>query len=102
MKTLVAFATALSLTFGVAFADVESKLPQSKLDVQVALLDRCLDPDGNGQIDALTDGIILLRAMFLLTGTAVVSPDVVGDSATRTTWPEIRDFLNANCGTAFQ
>ena len=59
-----------------------------------------LDLDGNGAIDPLTDGIMLMRAFFGLTGAAVTN-NALGAGATRMTWPEIRVFLNANCGTNF-
>ena len=58
------------------------------------------DVDGNGATDALTDGLLLLRAMFGLTGTAVTN-GAVGSNATRSTWSLIRTYLNGNCGTAF-
>ena len=45
-----------------------------------------LDVDGNGGIDALTDGLMLLRAMFGLTGTAVTSNAIGGGAPSRTTW----------------
>ncbi|MBK8741248.1 MAG: hypothetical protein IPM02_17775 [Betaproteobacteria bacterium] len=59
-----------------------------------------LDIDGNTAIDALTDGLMLLRAMFGLTGTAVTNA-AVGDGASRTTWSQIQPYLNGNCGTGF-
>ena len=59
-----------------------------------------MDLDGNGTIDPLTDGIMLMRAFFGLTG-ASVTQNALGAGATRVTWPEIRVFLNANCGTNF-
>jgi Metallo-peptidase family M12B Reprolysin-like len=56
---------------------------------------------------ASTDGLILLRAMRGLTG-AAVTQDAIGAGATRTQWnapagpnANIREWLNANCGTAF-
>ena len=57
-----------------------------------------LDVDGNGKIDALTDGLMFLRAMFGLTGDAITN-NAIGAGATRKTYPEIRAFMNANCGT---
>lgn len=60
-----------------------------------------LDVDGNGTPDALTDGLMVLRALFGLTGTAVTN-NAVGGGATRDEWPEIRAFLNGNCGTSLQ
>ena len=59
-----------------------------------------LDVDGNGSIDALTDGLLMLRAMFGLTGTAVTN-GAVGGGAQRTTWAQLRPYLNGNCGAAF-
>ncbi len=56
--------------------------------------------EGEGQTDALTDGMLILRAMFGLTGSAVTT-GVVGGSATRGTWDLIQPFLNAHCGTNF-
>jgi len=56
---------------------------------------------------ASTDGLVLLRAMRGLTGNAVAQ-GAVGVGATRTQWNtpagpnnNIREWLNANCGTAF-
>ena len=59
-----------------------------------------LDVDGNNSIGALTDGLIILRAMFGLTGTAVTNA-AVGSGATRQTWAAIQPYLNGNCGTSF-
>jgi len=59
-----------------------------------------LDTDGNGVIDALTDGLILIRAMFGLTGTSVTN-SAVGLGASRTTWAQIQPYLNGNCGANF-
>ena len=59
-----------------------------------------LDADGNNNIDALTDGLVMLRAMFGLTGTTVTT-GAVGANATRSTWAQIRTYLNGNCGTNF-
>jgi hypothetical protein len=59
-----------------------------------------LDVDGNTQIDALTDGLMLIRAMFGLTGTAVTN-NAVGPNATRNTWALIQPYLNGHCGSNF-
>ena len=59
-----------------------------------------LDIDGNGTTDALTDGLIIIRAMFGLTGTAVTNGTVAA-GASRATWADIRDYLNASCGANF-
>ena len=39
-----------------------------------------LDIDGNGQYDALTDGLLLLRGMFLLSGDSLISDAVASDA----------------------
>ncbi len=59
-----------------------------------------LDVDGNNTIDALTDGLIIIRAMLGLTGTSVTS-GAIGGSASRSTWAQIQPYLNGNCGTNF-
>ena len=59
-----------------------------------------LDIDGNGGTDALTDGLLVMRALFGLTGTSVTN-GAVGASPTRGTWSAIQSYLNANCGTVF-
>jgi hypothetical protein len=60
----------------------------------------CADVDGNGVVDALTDGVMTIRAMRGLTGTSVTN-GALGANATRATWAQIRAFMNANCGTNF-
>lgn len=59
-----------------------------------------LDVDGNGSLDPLTDGLMIVRAMFGLTGTAVTSGAIAGNSA-RNTWALVRAYLNASCGANF-
>ncbi|MBK8739219.1 MAG: choice-of-anchor D domain-containing protein [Betaproteobacteria bacterium] len=60
-----------------------------------------LDVDGNGIQDALTDGLMIIRAAFGLTG-ASVTHAALGDAATRTDWVAIRAYLNDSCGANFQ
>jgi hypothetical protein len=59
-----------------------------------------LDVDGNGNIEALTDGLMILRAMFGLTGSAVTA-NAVGNFASRPTWAAVQSYLNTNCGASF-
>lgn len=59
-----------------------------------------LDVDGNGTRDALTDGLIMLRALLGLTGTTVTN-GALGANATRGDWASIRAFLNGSCGGTF-
>jgi hypothetical protein len=59
-----------------------------------------LDVDLDGRIDALTDGIILVRAMLGLTGSAVTA-GALGPMASRNSWQAIQAYLNGHCGTSF-
>ncbi len=59
-----------------------------------------LDIDGNSAVDSKTDGLMLLRMMFKLSGDAVTN-NAVGVGATRANWPAIRDYVNTQCGTSF-
>jgi hypothetical protein len=43
-----------------------------------------LDVDGNGQVDALTDGVMILRSLLGLTGSAITQ-NAIGPGATRNT-----------------
>lgn len=52
-----------------------------------------LDVDGNGSVDALTDGVIILRALFGFTGSALTN-GAVGSGCTRCNVTEITEFLN--------
>jgi hypothetical protein len=54
-----------------------------------------LNIDGSGNASAATDGVLLLRAMFGLTGTAVTN------GVTNRTWADIRTYLNTQCGGSF-
>ena len=59
-----------------------------------------LDIDGNGSINPLSDGLMLVRAMLGFTGTAVTVGAISG-SPPRNTWALIQPYLNGNCGTSF-
>ena len=56
-----------------------------------------LDIDGDGNAGALTDGLMLIRAMFGLTGAAVTN-NAVTPGVGRDNWTAIRNYLNASCG----
>ena len=58
-----------------------------------------IDIDGDSSVDAATDGLLLLRALLGLNGTAVTN-GAVSPCATRTTWAQIRAHLAATCGLA--
>jgi len=59
-----------------------------------------LDIDGNGAVDPLTDGLMILRASFGMTGDAVTM-NALGASPSRGTWAAIRGYLNSTCGATF-
>jgi CxxC motif-containing protein (DUF1111 family)/predicted lipoprotein with Yx(FWY)xxD motif len=50
------------------------------------------DFDGNGAVDALTDGLLLLRMLFGLSGESLIS-GAVGIGATRTTTASINNYI---------
>jgi len=58
-----------------------------------------LDIDGDGVVNATTDGLILLRAMLGFTGTSALT-NAVAPGATRTTWGQVRDYLFDQCRMA--
>ena len=53
---------------------------------------KLLDIDGNDKVDALTDGLVILRYVFGLRGDVLIAGVVAGD-ATRTTAEEIEAYL---------
>mgnify|MGYP000562442893 CR=1 FL=1 len=58
------------------------------------------DLDGNGTVDALTDGLLLLRMSQGLMGTAVTA-NALGIGAVRGTHSLIGSYANTSCGTSF-
>jgi hypothetical protein len=60
--------------------------------IEIDRLGMLLDVDGNGQIDALTDGLLILRYLFGLEGGTLIA-GVVAQDATRTTAVEIQAHL---------
>ncbi|MCC7067786.1 MAG: hypothetical protein IT523_04970 [Burkholderiales bacterium] len=57
-----------------------------------------LDIDGDGVVLATTDALILARVALGMTGNAVINGISFASHATRTTWPDIRDYLVSQCG----
>ncbi len=57
-----------------------------------------LDIDGNGSVEAATDGLLLLRALFGLTGSAVTDNALGTPPQARSDWTAIRNYLNTTCG----
>jgi Domain of unknown function (DUF4394) len=65
----------------------------------IAPPESCLDVDGNGGVEATKDGIMILRAMLGITGTAV-HEGLLSRNSSRRDWSEIRKHLNG-CGGNF-
>lgn len=55
-----------------------------------------MDIDGDGVINATTDGLILLRAMLGFSGATALT-NAVGAGASRSTWPQVREYLFDQC-----
>ena len=51
------------------------------------------DIDGNGEVDALTDGVLNIRYLFGIRGAALIN-DSVGDGCTRCSTDEIEDYFH--------
>ena len=62
------------------------------IESRIAALGELADIDGNGDIDALTDGLLTLRYLFGLQGDTLIN-GVIADDATRTTAEEIEAHL---------
>ena len=62
-----------------------------------AALPKPFDIDGDGQVLATTDGLMILRVALGLTGDAVVS-NATAAGAPRVTWADVRPYLVTNCG----
>ena len=56
------------------------------------------DIDGDGAFLATTDALIYARVALGITGNAVINGITFPITATRNTWPLIRDYLVAQCG----
>ena len=67
------------------------------VDNQNAALPKPLDIDGDGQVHATSDGLMLLRVALGLGGDAVVANAAVAGSP-RTTWAQVRPYLVTQCG----
>jgi hypothetical protein len=59
-----------------------------------------LDLDGDGEVRADTDGLMLVRAMLGLKGVAVTSGAIIG-APPRADWTAVRTYLNSTCNANF-
>ncbi len=75
------FSCALLLTFTLVFSGVAGSNSDSNLEsYSLPVSGNTIDIDGNGKFDALTDGLLLLRSMFELSGTPLISGVVANDA----------------------
>ena len=81
-----------TLTVGVTGSDANRTTPE---DIQTYLISNQdkLDIDGSGSVDALTDGLLILRDLFGYSNSALVT-GVISDSGTRTTSASIIDYIS--------
>ena len=93
LTTASAFRTCATRTSG---SSVASFVDAQRIPVSGAIP---LDIDGDGLVLAATDGLMLLRAALGLTGDAVVA-GATATGASRTTWEDVRGYLNGACGMA--
>ena len=63
-----------------------------EIQSQISLLGDLADIDGNGDIDALTDGLLTLRYLFGLEGDSLIA-GVIAENATRSNATEIEVYL---------
>ena len=90
----------LRLMFGLTGGALATGLPASNtahhnsvdIESRIALLGDLADVDGNGNVDALTDGLLMLRYLSGLEGGSLISQGVAID-ATRTTAIDIEAHL---------
>jgi len=82
-----------SLTAGAIAAD--SSLTTAQIEARVLETFAIGDLDNNGQVDALTDGLMLLRYLFDIRGETLVS-GAVAENALRTSSTEIEQYIVAH------
>ena len=61
---------------------------------RVQQMDSILDVDGDGKVEALTDGLLIIRYLFGFRGNVLVA-NAIGSGATRTTPSQIEEYLAA-------
>jgi hypothetical protein len=69
-----------------------TRTDSSTIEPYLAGLLPTLDIDQNGIVDALTDGVLLIRYLFGFSGTTLTT-DALGTGATRTSPQEIQDYM---------
>ena len=72
-----------------------SSLTPAEVEARVTLSQVIADIDGNLQVDALTDGLILLRYLFGFTGDALID-SAIGSGASRSTPAQITQYISSH------
>ena len=85
--------TDTSLISGAVANDAEYTKAED-VESRISLLGELADVDGNGSVDALTDGLIVLRYLFGLTGDVLIE-GVVASDATRIEASDIESYLES-------
>ena len=70
----------------------DSPLTAAEVELSVESAYSIADIDGNGNVDALTDGLLLLRYLFGLRGEMLIA-DAVSSQATRTSVADIEGHI---------
>ena len=75
-----------------ALGGTATRLDAASIKIYLDTLGLAGDIDGNGRVDALTDGLLVLRYMFGLRGAALIA-NAVDPAGTRKTAAEIEAYL---------
>jgi uncharacterized protein (DUF1800 family) len=90
--------TGTALTQGALGAGATRSDPAAVLSFINANKTTQYDLDGNGSFDAQTDGLLILRYLFGLSGTALTN-GAIGTNPSRPDWNAVGGFLLNGCGT---
>ncbi len=74
---------------------LDSTLTSAEVEARLTKAQDISDIDGNGSVDPLSDGLLLLRHLFALEGDDLIK-GVVHPDGTRTSAAEIVDYINAH------
>jgi hypothetical protein len=71
-----------------------SVMSASEVETRIAMMSVISDIDGNTEVDALTDGLLLLRYLFGMRNDSLIS-DVIGSGASRTSSVDVTAYLDS-------
>ena len=71
-----------------------SAMSASEVETRIAMMSVISDIDGNTDVDALTDGLLLLRYLFGLRNDSLIS-DVIGSGASRSSSVDVTAYLDS-------